>query len=487
VSALVTGSSRGLGRAIAARLARDGHAVAVNGLGDEAHTVAAAIRAVGGSAEGFPADVTDERQATELATAVSERLGPIDVLVLNATGPQPDAPLHDVTWEDHLAQLDFFVKSPLLLGRAVLLGMRAQRSGRIVHVDSEVADRPPPGRSAYATAKSAQIGLTRAWARELAPLGITVNTVAPGFIPVERHAGVPDEEREAYRTTVPAGHLGTPEDVAHAVSFFASAAAGFVTGQRLVVDGGRSQLPKVAGDQQLVVRAQLGRRAVQDDLAVREHVAAVGDLERQLDVLLDQQHRAAALLRVAPDDRQQALDDDGREPEAELVQQQQARAAGERAGDGQHLLLAAGQQPDRPRLQRLQGREVLERLRRVERLAAVAQPEVLGDGQAEEQTAALGDVRDPAPRAALGRHPRRVLAVEQDPALERVHEPGHGPQRGRLARPVGAEQRDDLARGDLQLHLPDHGRAVVAGGQALEAQHGGHSASPSRSAPAFPR
>jgi 3-oxoacyl-[acyl-carrier protein] reductase len=118
--------------------------------------------------------------------------------------------------------------------------MAGRRFGRIVHIDSDVADRPPPGRSAYAAAKSAQIGLSRAWARELAPLGITVNTVAPGFIPVERHAYVPPEVRDAYVASVPAGRFGLPADVANAVSFFASEDAGFVTGQRLVVDGGRA-------------------------------------------------------------------------------------------------------------------------------------------------------------------------------------------------------------------------------------------------------
>jgi 3-oxoacyl-[acyl-carrier protein] reductase len=117
--------------------------------------------------------------------------------------------------------------------------MKERRFGRIVQIDSEVVDLLPRDRSAYVTAKSAQIGLTRAWERELAELGVTVNTVAPGFIPVERHAGVPDEVKDAYLPTVPAGSLGSPADVAHAVSFFASDAAGFITGQRIVVDGGR--------------------------------------------------------------------------------------------------------------------------------------------------------------------------------------------------------------------------------------------------------
>jgi len=239
--ALVTGSSRGLGRFIARRLARDGLAVAVNGLhggGDELE-VARAIQDEGGVAGAFVADVTDEQQVTDLVASVVARLGEISVLVLNATGPQPEAPLREVGWADHLAQLEFFVKSPVLLGRAVLPAMQARGFGRIIQIDSEVVDRPPPGRSAYATAKAAQIGLTRSWARERAQYGITVNTIAPGFIPVERHAAVSDEIKSAYLATVPAGRMGTPEDIAEAVSFFASKGAGFITGQRLVVDGGR--------------------------------------------------------------------------------------------------------------------------------------------------------------------------------------------------------------------------------------------------------
>jgi 3-oxoacyl-[acyl-carrier protein] reductase len=239
--ALVTGSSRGLGRVIAERLARDGRAVAVNGLGADGQSaeVARSIRASSGVAAAFEADVTNAAEVADLVHEVSGHLGPIDILVVNATGPQPEHALDDVTWEDHLAQLDFFVKSPILLARCIVPGMRSRHFGRIIHIDSEVADRPPPGRSAYATAKAAQVGLMRSWVRELGPFGITVNSVAPGFVPVERHASVSTEIRDAYLATVPVGRIGTPDDIAHAVSFLASDEAGFVTGQRIVIDGGR--------------------------------------------------------------------------------------------------------------------------------------------------------------------------------------------------------------------------------------------------------
>ena len=240
--ALVTGSSRGLGRVMAQRLAQDGLRVAVNAAdgGDEVREVVRAIRAAGGVADEFTADITDEQAVLDLVGSVAETLGPITVLVVNATGPQPDADLPDVSWADHLAQLTFFVKSPVLVGRAVLPGMQAAGFGRIVHIDSEVADRPPAGRSAYATAKSAQLGLMRSWAKETAAYGITVNAVGPGFIPVERHADVRSEARDAYLATVPVGRMGTPADIADVVSFLVSERAGFVTGQRILVDGGRS-------------------------------------------------------------------------------------------------------------------------------------------------------------------------------------------------------------------------------------------------------
>jgi 3-oxoacyl-[acyl-carrier protein] reductase len=239
--ALVTGSSRGLGSVIARRLAHDGFSVVVNGLpGDsDVASVASSIVASGFTATAFHADITDSVQVASRAASV----GPVDVLVLNATGPQPNAGLMDVGWDEHFDQLKFFVNSPIMVGKAFVPGMLERGYGRIIHIDSEVADRPPVSRSAYVTAKAAQVGLARSWARELAPTGITVNTVAPGFVPVERHADVPAEVYAAYLADVPAGRFGTPEDIAHAVSFLASEQAGFITGQRLVVDGGRSLGP----------------------------------------------------------------------------------------------------------------------------------------------------------------------------------------------------------------------------------------------------
>jgi 3-oxoacyl-[acyl-carrier protein] reductase len=223
--ALVTGGSRPLARAVARRLARDGLAVAINDVGDSAAEVVGAIRDDGGRADAFSADVTDEEQVAALAAAVAGRLGPVEVLVLGAPDPQPETPLAAVAWEDHVAQLELFVKRPVLLGRALLPGMTARRSGRIVQVDAEVLDRSAPGRTAYATAKSAQLGLIHSWARALAPLGITVNTVAPALVPGDEQAEVPAPTRRA---------------VAQAVSFVASDAAASVTGQRIVVDGGRT-------------------------------------------------------------------------------------------------------------------------------------------------------------------------------------------------------------------------------------------------------
>jgi 3-oxoacyl-[acyl-carrier protein] reductase len=131
---------------IARRLAHDGIAVAVNGrpADEQVAAVSRSIRDDGGAAEGFCADVTDEHQVAGLVAVIVDCFGLVDALVLNATGPQPEAAVTDMTWADYLARLDFFVKSPVLLGRSLLPGMQARRYGRIVHIDSEVAHRPPP-------------------------------------------------------------------------------------------------------------------------------------------------------------------------------------------------------------------------------------------------------------------------------------------------------------------------------------------------------
>jgi 3-oxoacyl-[acyl-carrier protein] reductase len=234
--ALVTGAGRGLGAAIARRLATRGWTVAVNDLPGRTDATVAAIQADGGTAIAAPADVTDE----DAVRAMAGRLGAVGVLVANATGPQPTATVEELTWRAQLDQLEFFVKSPTLLVQAVLPGMTARGGGRVVLIGSDMPDRAQPGWSAYAAAKSAQLALARVWARELGPAGITVNVVAPGWIPVERHADASPEERAGYASDVPLCRMGTPGDVAGAVAYLASAEGAFVTGQCLTVNGGHT-------------------------------------------------------------------------------------------------------------------------------------------------------------------------------------------------------------------------------------------------------
>jgi NAD(P)-dependent dehydrogenase (short-subunit alcohol dehydrogenase family) len=237
--ALVTGAGRGVGAGIALGLAEAGYAVAVNDLtADAAAETVHCIREKGRTAAGFAADVTDPEAVGEMVREIRDEWGPVLVSVANASGPQPEIPLPQLSWHDVAAHLDFFVKSPLLLAQAVLPDMRAAGFGRIVHIGSDLFERGSFGCSGYMAGKGALLGLTRGWAQELGPAGITVNLVAPGWIPVERHADVPDGVLAAYADSRPVPRIGIPGDVAAAVVFLASEAAGFVTGQRIGVNGG---------------------------------------------------------------------------------------------------------------------------------------------------------------------------------------------------------------------------------------------------------
>jgi 3-oxoacyl-[acyl-carrier protein] reductase len=240
--ALVTGASRGLGAAIARKLGARGARVAVNYFGspEKAQKVVDDIQRGGSDAQAFKADVRDENDVEKLVRDTTARFGPVDVLVVNATGPQPFIKLEDLTWRGCLDQLEFFVKSPLLLTKAVVGPMKQRRWGRIINIGSEVLERGVPEFSNYVSAKGAQLGLTRSWAMELAKSGVTVNLVAPGWIPTERHADDPQEAKDDYAKAVPMGRMGEDNDIAEAVAFLASDAAKFITGQKISVNGGNT-------------------------------------------------------------------------------------------------------------------------------------------------------------------------------------------------------------------------------------------------------
>jgi 3-oxoacyl-[acyl-carrier protein] reductase len=238
--AIVTGNSTGLGRAIGLALGKAGAAVAVN----YAHNKARAertlteYRTAGIETLLVRADVTTPEGVETLFSAAEAELGNVDIIVPNATCEQPFKPIEQYDWEFYQQMIDFFIKSPFLLTTRGLPKMKAAGWGRIVNITSEVFHRSVSPYSAYVAAKGGQIGWSRSMARELAPFGITVNMVAPGWIPVERHAQDPQQLKDDYFALIPARRWGVPKDVADAVLYLASDEASFVTGQTLCVNGG---------------------------------------------------------------------------------------------------------------------------------------------------------------------------------------------------------------------------------------------------------
>jgi len=237
--ALVTGGSRGIGKAIALRLAREGAAVAVNyrTRGDLADEVVAQIRRDGGRAFAVQADVGDRDQVAAMAAAVEAALGPIGILVNNA-GVLVRGDLSDFDYSQMEGMRRVNVDGLVAVTRAVVGGMKERRFGRIVNLTSIAAIGTAfAGTTFYAATKSAVITLTRRFALELGPHGITANAVAPGFILTDMVSGTADLAAVAEKAMV--RRVGRPEDVAHAVAFLAGDESGFITGQVLTVDGGR--------------------------------------------------------------------------------------------------------------------------------------------------------------------------------------------------------------------------------------------------------
>ncbi|HIX98924.1 3-oxoacyl-[acyl-carrier-protein] reductase [Faecalicatena contorta] len=237
--AVVTGASRGIGRAIALELASRGAFVVVNynGSKDRAEEVKKEIEAAGGKAEVYQCNVSDFEKCQEFIQDVIKTYGRLDILVNNA-GITRDGLLMKMSEEDFDKVIETNLKGTFNTIRFASRQMLKQRSGRIINMSSVVGIAGNAGQANYASSKAGVIGLTKAVARELASRGITVNAIAPGFIETEMTAVLSDAVKEASVAQIPLGRFGKPEDIAKTAAFLASDDAGYITGQVIQVDGG---------------------------------------------------------------------------------------------------------------------------------------------------------------------------------------------------------------------------------------------------------
>ena len=238
-TALVTGGSRGIGRAICLELAKNGASIAVNYAGNAqaAEAVAEECRALGVEAITVQADVADAGACAAMVKEVIAKLGHLDVLVCNAGITRDNLTLM-MKEEDFDAVLDTNLKGAFHCMKAAYRPMMKQKYGRIVAMSSVVGLRGNAGQANYAASKAGLIGMCKSLAKDLAGRNVTVNLVAPGFIDTDMTAALPETAREALLASIPMARLGQPEDVARAVAFFAREESGYVTGQVLCVDGG---------------------------------------------------------------------------------------------------------------------------------------------------------------------------------------------------------------------------------------------------------